>query len=129
MTLEILDQAGATVQTFTTEAGANAAGAAAGRGGRAGGGAGGIPNTSPLWRTTPAPFSGAAGLHRVVWNPAGGRGRGFGGFGGGRGGRGGRGGAAAPAQTTGTFTAKLTVGGKTFTETFDVKPDPRVIGN
>ncbi len=131
VTLEILDEAGATVQTFSTAPSPNAS-AGGGFGGRGGGGAGRIPNTSPLWRTTPAPFSGAAGLHRVVWNPAGGRGRGFGGggFGGGRGGRGGRGSgaAAAPAQTTGTFTAKLTVGGKTFSETFNVKADPRTIG-
>jgi hypothetical protein len=27
---------------------------------------------------------------------------------------------------TGTFTARLTAGGKSYTQTFEVKPDPRV---
>jgi hypothetical protein len=80
-------------------------------------------------------------MHRWVWNPAGG---GRGGFGGGapagaagapgaagaagRAGRGGRGGGrgrgAAPI-VSGTFTARLTVNGQTYTQTFNVKPDPR----
>ncbi len=82
----------------------------------------GIPNTSPLWRPTPEPFSATAGMHRVMWAPGGGGGRG----GGGGGGRG-RGGAPAgpPPQTTGMFTAKLTVNGRSYTQTFNVKPDPR----
>jgi len=37
--------------------------------------------------------------------------------------RGRAGGAAKPA---GPFTAKLTVNGRTYTQTFEVKPDPRV---
>jgi hypothetical protein len=55
-------------------------------------------------------------MHRVVWNPvapqptAAGRG-------------GGRGNQATPL--TGTFTARLTVGGKTYTQSFTVRPDPR----
>ena len=44
--------------------------------------------------------------------------RGFGGGGGG-----GRGGGAPPVA--GTFTARLTVNGKSYTRTFTVKPDPR----
>ncbi len=78
----------------------------------------GIPNVSPQWRPRPAPFSAAAGAHRVVWFPA-----------------------AAPDTTprsggaevfrapsvplTGTFTARLTVNGETYTRTFSVLPDPR----
>jgi photosystem II stability/assembly factor-like uncharacterized protein len=108
VTLEVLDAGGAVVQTWSTQGTSGAPGG--GRGGRAGG----IPNTSPLWRATPEPFSGGAGMHRVYWTPGGG----------GRGGRGGRGG-AAPTPSTGTFTAKLTVNGRDYTQTFAVRPDPR----
>ena len=62
VTLEILDAAGATLRTFSTDA---AAASPRRRGGRGGGG---IPNTSPLWRTPPEPFSASAGMHRVVWD-------------------------------------------------------------
>jgi photosystem II stability/assembly factor-like uncharacterized protein len=113
VTLEILDTTGKTIQTFTTEP----ATAAAQAGGRA---SGGIPNVSPLWRPTPAMFPGSPGMHRVVWNPvasvvrdpaagAGGQGRGGGG-----------------TPLTGAFTAKLTVDGKVYTQSFIVKPDPRM---
>jgi hypothetical protein len=113
VTLEVLDAAGATLQTFSSQPAAAAApGApAGGRGGRAGG----IPNTSPLWRPTPGGFQATAGMHRVAWVPVAG--------GGGGRGRGGRGGAAA--LLTGTFTAKFSVNGKSYTQTFNVKPDPR----
>jgi hypothetical protein len=123
VTLEILDAAGATLATFSSDAAAGAAGGRGGGGGAGGGGrggGGGIPNTSALWRATPEPFSAAAGMHRVNWSPGGGGGRGGGG--GGRGGRGGGGGAAP----SGPFTAKLTVNGQTYTQTFSVKPDPRL---
>ena len=111
VTLEILDAVGAAVRTFTTD-GASQPAAQGGRGG-------GIPNTSALWRTPPEPFSASAGMHRVVWDAvAGGGGRG--GRGGGGGGRGG----GAP-KLTGTFSAKLTVGGKSYTQTFAVRADPR----
>jgi hypothetical protein len=53
-------------------------------------------------------------MHRVNWTPGAG------------GGRGGRGGAAPAGPTTGTFTARLTVAGQTYTQTFGIKPDPRV---
>ena len=80
------------------------------------GGGGGIPNTSALWRPAPEQFATTAGVHRVVWTPvAGGGGRGRGG--------GGRGGGANPL--TGTFTARLSVGGQTYTQTFNVKEAPR----
>ncbi len=136
VTLEIVDAAGNVVATFNSEAPPAAPG---GRGGR-GAIAGRIPNTSPLWRTVPPAFSGAAGMHRVYWAPRTGRG-GFGGGGGraGRGavgaaaaagapGRGGRGGGRGTTETAGTYTARLTAGGKTLTQTFDIKPDPRTTG-
>jgi photosystem II stability/assembly factor-like uncharacterized protein len=107
VTLDVLDAGGATVATFGTQVEAPAAG------GRGGGRSGGIPNTSPLWRTTPDGFSSAAGVHRVVWQP----------IARGAGGRGGRGAAGTPLL--GQFTARLTVNGKVSTRTFSVHPDPR----
>ncbi|HET7456540.1 MAG TPA: hypothetical protein VFJ74_02730, partial [Gemmatimonadaceae bacterium] len=112
--LEIADASGRVVQTYSSErAPANAAAATnatpAGR----------IPNTSPLWRVpAPEPLSTAAGLHRVVWTPVG------------------------PSRhvvdamsgsedeeegppLAGTFTARLTANGRTLTQTFAVRPDPR----
>ncbi|MEO7454918.1 MAG: hypothetical protein ABIY52_01555, partial [Gemmatimonadaceae bacterium] len=112
VTLEILDAAGAVLHTFSSDPAAQQ-----GTGRRRGGAAGGISNVSPLWVTTPAPFSAAAGLHRAVWNPVVERPRGAvpdGGFG------------AAPELLTGTFTARLNAGGKSYTQTFEVKPDPRM---
>jgi hypothetical protein len=114
VTIEILGANNEVLHTFSS------AGAAepipGGRGGR-GGRAGGIPSVSALWRTTPEPFSTSAGMHRVVWNPvspppnAGGR-------------AGGRGNQGTPL--TGAFTARLTVGGKSYTQPFTVRPDPRL---
>ena len=113
VTLEILDAGGTSLQAFTTERQEQpAAGAPGGR-------AAGIPNTSALWRPTAEPFSGAAGMHRVAWNPNAGRGRGFGGRGGPQ---------RPPVALPGMFTTKLTVGGQSYTRTFVVKPDPREIG-
>jgi hypothetical protein len=115
VTIEILDGAGTVLRTFSSEGTPPAAGGGGGRGGRGGGG---IPNTSALWRPTPEPFSSSAGMHRVVWLPvaaAAGGGRGRGG--------GGRGGGGLPLS--GTFTAKLTVNGRSSTQSFTVKPDPR----
>ena len=82
VSLEILDARGACLAIFANaplaDSGCAAAGRGAGRGGRGGGAPGGIPNTSALWRPAPEPFSIDAGMHRIVWSPAGG-GRGFGG--------------------------------------------------
>jgi photosystem II stability/assembly factor-like uncharacterized protein len=113
VTLEILDDAGATLETMSSVAPPPAA---VGRRGAAGGG-GGIPNTSPLWRPAPQPFAATAGLHRAVWRPVA-RERGAGPGGGGFFGR-------PVTLLTGAFTAKLTVGGTTYTQRFSVKPDPR----
>jgi photosystem II stability/assembly factor-like uncharacterized protein len=117
-TLEILDASGAVRQAFSTDP--NAVLPAGGGGGFGGGRGDGIPNTSALWRPTPEPFSGQAGMHRVVFNPLG-----FGGRGGGGGGGRGRGGGAPAVILPATFTARLTVNGQTQTQTFVVKPDVR----
>ncbi|MGA2383299.1 MAG: hypothetical protein ABSG61_07675 [Gemmatimonadales bacterium] len=117
VTLEILDASGTSLRTFSS-AGAPA-GPAAGAG-PGGGAPGGLPRVSALWRSTPEPFSGAAGMHRVVWLPVapappGQRGGGGGGFFG-----------RPRTLLTGTFTAKLTVNGQSYTQTFTVQPDPRL---
>ena len=108
VTLEILDASGKTMHTFSSEPALQGAGGRQRRGGGAG-----IPNVSPLWTTQPVPLSAAAGLHRAVWNPvievpavpgADGFDRG----------------PLVPA--TGTFTARLSSGGKIYTQAFTVKP-------
>jgi hypothetical protein len=104
--LEIVDANGTVVRTFSTDA------PAAPETGRRGRPAGGIPNVTALWRPVPEPFSGRAGLHRVVWDlmpPRTDRGR-----------------AGTGPLLTGTFTARLTANGKTLSEQFTVKPDPRI---
>jgi photosystem II stability/assembly factor-like uncharacterized protein len=121
VTIEILDDKGTTLETFSNQpqaqgAGGRGAGAPSGPGGAGTGG--GIPNTSALWRVPPAPFSAAAGMHRVVWRPVvrpqrGGPGGGGGIFGG------------PVTPLAGTFTAKLTVNGKSQMQVFVVQPDPR----
>ncbi|MFN8572287.1 MAG: hypothetical protein U0132_09525 [Gemmatimonadaceae bacterium] len=108
VTLQVTDAAGAVVGSLSN----NPADApTTGRGRPQGPG---IPNTTALWRQPPAPLSGAAGLHRVVWpTVVGARGDPFG-PGGGRG----------PAQRIGAFTAKLTVDGTALTQTFSVRAAP-----
>jgi len=84
-------------------------------------------NVQTVWAPVAEPLSAAAGMHRWVWDlhgappaaPAGGRGGGRGGGGGG-GGRG-RGGAAL----LGSFTVRLTVDGKMYTQPLVVRTDPR----
>jgi len=112
VTLEILDSAGKSLRKFSTDPSLETR-APTGRRNAAGG----IPNVSPLWISAPDPFSGAAGMHRVVWNavapaPAAAAMSGGGGF-------------REQTPLTGSFTAKLTANGKTLTQTFVVKPDPR----
>jgi hypothetical protein len=103
VTLEILDAKGTSLHTFSSEA-------APARPARPG-----IPNTTALWRPEPRAFPKAAGLHRVTWQPNTGRPGGFG-----------RRGPEEPTVTLpGEFTARLTVNGKSYTQTFSVRPDPR----
>jgi hypothetical protein len=71
----------------------------------------------------PEQLSTAAGMHRWIWDlrptppprtSAGGGGGGGGGFG-----------RAVPPVLPGTYTVKLTVGGKSYTQPLVVKMDPR----
>jgi len=116
--MEILGPGGECLAIFSSDSTAAARCSAAGGQRGAGRGRGtateGIPNTSALWRPAAEPFATDAGMHRVTWSPSPGGGRGFGGRG------------AAPAgPTSGQFTARLTVNGQTYTQTFTIKPDPR----
>jgi photosystem II stability/assembly factor-like uncharacterized protein len=112
VTIDILDANGAVVRTFSSDTTAQRA---PGRRGVAPVG-GGLARVSPLWQQTPQLVSTSAGMHRVVWNPLRERPRG------------------APAadeggpldtRFLGNFTARLTVDGKTYTQPFVVRPDPR----
>ncbi|MEP6990889.1 MAG: hypothetical protein ABJA80_08180 [bacterium] len=116
VTLEILDAGGKVMHTFSSDPALPGGGRRRRGGGAAGGG---IPNVSPLWTTPPEPFSAAAGLHRAVWNPIVETAAGPGGDGFGRG---------TPTPAIGVFTARLTANGKVKTQTFTVKPDPRLKG-
>jgi hypothetical protein len=73
-----------------------------------------------VWQRPQEPPGTAAGLHRFVWDfrpepPPGGRG--------GRGGGGGRGG--VPPLPAGSYSVRLTVNGKAYTQPLPVKADPR----
>jgi hypothetical protein len=114
VTIEILDPAGKVLHTFSSE---KASVAPRGRRGRPGG----IPNTTALWRPEPKPLDATAGMHRVTWLPVDESERGRGGFGEGFGRR--------LTFITGTFTAKLTVNGTSYTRSFTVLPDPRSTGS
>ncbi len=103
VTLEVLDSAGKVIRTFSTNPAAEPS-----RRNRGGAASSGLPKVSPLWQTTPEKFSGAAGMHREVWEPV------------------------IPAasgnsgtRVSGTFTARLTANGKTLSQSFTVAPDPR----
>ncbi len=112
VTIEILDSSGAIIRTFSSDPAAERP--PAGRGGVAP--STGLPRVSPLWQATPEPLATDAGMHRVVWNALRERPR-----------------EAPPADEggpldsryIGNFTARLTVAGKTSTQAFAVKPDPR----
>jgi photosystem II stability/assembly factor-like uncharacterized protein len=114
VTVDILGPNGEVLHTFSAESGAEGPQPGGRGGGGRGGRGGGIPNVSALWRPTPQPFSTKAGMHRLVWNPVAPAPNA---------GRGGRGNQGTPI--TGTFTARLTVGGKSYTQSFVVRPDPR----
>jgi hypothetical protein len=112
--IEILDASGAVIEKFSSDPNAQAA-TGRGPGGRA---AAGIPRVSPLWQNPPLLPSTSAGMHRVTWNPVRPRPRG-----------------APPADEggpldrhyAGNFSVRLTVNGKSFTQSFTVKPDPRLV--
>jgi photosystem II stability/assembly factor-like uncharacterized protein len=110
--IEIIDSTGAVIQTFSSDPNAQRP---TGRGGQ-NPQPGGIARVSPLWQPRPEPLATSAGMHRVTWNPLRPRPRG----------------APPPDEGgpldrhyTGNFSAKLTVNGKSYTQPFTVKPDPR----
>jgi photosystem II stability/assembly factor-like uncharacterized protein len=113
VTLEILDAGGESIRSYSSADPAPPAPAS--------------QTVTVLWNRAPQPLSAVAGLHRFVWDlrraPAGGGGRGRGGRGGGGGG--GRGRGADTSVAPGTYSAKLTVNGKSFTQPFNVLADPR----
>jgi photosystem II stability/assembly factor-like uncharacterized protein len=81
--------------------------------------------TNAIWQRPVEGLATTAGMHRFVWDfrpnpPAGGRG----GRGGGSGGGGGRGG--LPPSAPGTYSVRLTVNGKPYTQPLTIKADPRV---
>ena len=99
VTLEVLDAAGQVLRKWPAD---RAAGTAP---------RGGLPRVSPLWQPVSEVFATTAGMHRVVWQPV------------------------APAEQPrrgggarliGRFAARLTVNGRALTQTFSVRPDPRV---
>jgi photosystem II stability/assembly factor-like uncharacterized protein len=111
VTLEILDPSGAVVRKYSSDDRATPV----------------DPNTLNIpasWVRTPEPLSAAAGMHRFVWDlrptptP---RAGGAGGGGGGGGIFGGRGATMLP----GSYTVRLNVGGKSYTQPLKLKPDPR----
>jgi photosystem II stability/assembly factor-like uncharacterized protein len=113
--IEILDSTGAVLRTYSSLPPTAADSAAAAGGGRVRASRG-IPNVSPLWIPEPqAPIPSGPGMHRIVWSPVvvpprpagGGFGRG------------------EPIILAGQFTARMTVGGKSYSQSFTVKPDPR----
>ena len=117
VTIDIVDSSGAVVQTFSSDP--NAQRPPAG-GLPAAAQPSGIARVSPLWQTRPEPVAASAGMHRVAWNPVRQRPRG----------------APPPdeggpldTRYTGSFTARLTVNGKVYTQPFTVKPDPRTMSN
>jgi photosystem II stability/assembly factor-like uncharacterized protein len=114
VTIEILDQAGQTLRRYSSDDRTPPRNPD-------------TLNVQPVWVPAPGPLSAAAGMHRWVWDlrgpsPAGG-GRGGGGVGGGGFGR-----AGGVSAQPGTYTVRLTVGGKTYTQPLAVKPDPRTAG-
>jgi len=111
VTLEILDASGQVVHTFSSVASVEASAGEAGGRRRPG-----LPNTTALWRPAPVRLATSAGMHRVAWLPVKDMPRG---------GAGGGGFGRRRIPLLGSFTARLTVNGKTYTQPFTVKPDPR----
>ena len=112
VTIEILDDTGAVIRTFSSDPNAQTAPV------RQRPGAGELPRVSPLWQVDPQPLPTSPGMHRVVWNPVRARPRG----------------APPPDEGgpldrryIGNFRARLTVNGRSYTQAFAVRPDPRQI--
>ncbi|MDP9204632.1 MAG: hypothetical protein M3P12_04125 [Gemmatimonadota bacterium] len=113
--IEILDESGAVVHTLSSDPNAHQPppplGAAVPQ-------PAGLPRVSPLWQPRSERPSASAGMHRVTWNPLRPRAQG-----------------ALPldeggppdSRYIGTFSAKLTVNGKSYAQSFVVKPDPRTL--
>jgi hypothetical protein len=110
VTLEILDGSGGVVRRYSSADPITPA----------------DPNTlvtNAIWQRPVEGLVATAGMHRFVWDfrptpPATGRGgRGGGGGGGGRGG--------LPPSAPGSYTARLTVNGKAYTQPLTIKQDPR----
>ena len=121
VTLAVVDGAGHTLRTFTSDPAAAEAAAAAAAPGRARP-RGGLPNVSPLWRPSEVPaglLAAGAGLHRVVWDPVRPVAR--------PAGDDEDEGAAVPVYV-GTFTARLTVDGRTYEQPFAVRPAQARVG-
>ncbi len=112
VTLEILDTEGEVLATFPPPAGE--AGGRRSPGGRPGA----IPEITVLWERKPEVFRTDAGMHRVAWVPDIGLHREDLGLPGAHLPR------APIVHLPATFTAKLTVNGKAYTQTFRVEPDP-----
>ncbi|MCA1815227.1 MAG: hypothetical protein LC746_02245, partial [Acidobacteria bacterium] len=107
--LEILDPSGAVIRRYSSEDRPTPV----------------DPNTLNIpafWVRTPEPLPSTAGAHRWVWDlrptPPPSRG-------GAGGGGGGIFGARAPVALPGNYTARLNVGGRTYTQPLRVLPDPR----
>jgi hypothetical protein len=111
VTIEILDANGGIVRTFSSESAVTRAPGVRGIASQTG-----LPRVSPLWQVPPEPLATSSGMHRIVWNPVRERQRGV-----------------PPADEggpldtrfLGNFTARLTANGRTWTQAFTVKPDPR----
>src|SRR5207253_3255764 len=106
VTLEILDPAGATIRRYSSADRATPVN----------------PDTLDIpafWRPTPEPLPASPGMHRWVWDlrptPTGEPARGGGGGFAGR----------AAGVLPGSYTVKLTVGGKSYTQPLSVLMDPR----
>ena len=113
VTIEILDDSGKVISTFSSAPSTQSPAVGQRQQPNT------LPRVSPIWQTRPEPLPTAAGMHRVVWNPLRERPRG----------------APPPDEGgpldrryAGDFTARLTVDGKTYTQPFLVKPDPRRLG-
>jgi photosystem II stability/assembly factor-like uncharacterized protein len=111
--IDILDSNGAVVASFSSEGPPRQAGRR-----RVPPSSTGLPRVSPLWQRSAEPLSTAPGMHRVVWNALRDRPRGA---------PSADDGGPPDSRYAGNFTARMSVDGKTFTQPFVVRPDPRAM--